>query len=92
MKHCCQNCHFLIKDWITSSIGQTVESSMQWSAKEREACSLVKGGVEGAVLRERCYKDVWNTGIEPALRGNLEEVLKTMVRTLFDRSSIIQKS
>ena len=68
MKPCCKNCHFLAKDHIWPN-GEVRSGS--WSTEERENLRLA---VEED-HRARCYKNVWNTGIDPTLKDRLGEVL-----------------
>ena len=68
MKPCCKNCHFLTKDHIWRN-GEVRSGS--WDTEERENLRLA---VEED-HRARCYKNVWNTGIDPTLKDKLKEVL-----------------
>ena len=68
MKHCCKNCHFLTKDHIWPN-GE--ERSFSWTPEERKNFRL---RIEED-HRARCYRNVWNTGIDPTLQDRLKEVL-----------------
>ena len=68
MRHCCRNCHFLAKDHI----GPTGDvRTFSWDEEERTNSSL---GIKED-HRAKCYRGVWNTGIDPTLNSNLKEVL-----------------
>ena len=68
MKPCCKNCHFLTKD----RIGRNGEEwSFSWTTEERKNLRL---RIEED-HRARCYKNVWNIGIDPTLNDRLKEVL-----------------
>ena len=68
MKHCCKNCHFLIKDHIWRN-GEV--RSFSWTTEERKNFRF---RIEED-HRARCYKNVWNTGIDPTVQDRLKEVL-----------------
>ena len=66
MKSCCQNCHFLAKDHVAIN-GK--RKSLLWDEEERKNFKIEK------YYSARCYKGVWDTGVDPTLKGKLREVL-----------------
>ena len=66
MKHCCQNCHFLAMDHVADN-GKRV--SFSWDKEARKNFKIKK------YYSAKCYKGVWDTGVDPTLKGKLQEVL-----------------
>ncbi|MYK44128.1 MAG: hypothetical protein F4039_08590 [Gammaproteobacteria bacterium] len=66
MKPCCQNCHFLAKDYVAAN-GQML--SFSWDEEERKNFKIKKH------YSAKCHKGVWDTGVDPTLKGKLQEVL-----------------
>lgn len=67
MKHSCRNCHFLAK-LRHDEAGKFVYS---WSKAEREKGQV---DIEG-IYSPFCRRGIWDTGISPELKSNLEEII-----------------
>ena len=71
MRHCCKNCHFLVKEHRDPTGGIY---RFSWNKRERSDLRVDEQ------YAANCFQGIWDTGVDPSLNKRLPEILNKQRR------------